>query len=112
MTCFEMFLNPTGHKQYYEFNFSLEAAWNVYHFTGYRFPQPPTPTQDFEIESLSWKSKQLSVVLKNKSPFQKFDVGLTAVIKNKKNQITYFALKHESGKPDFHLAGGFTLQRG
>jgi len=112
MTCFEMFLNPTGQKQYYEFNFSIEGAWNCYHFAGYRFPQPPQPTEDFEIEKILWKSNQLEISIRNKSPFQKFDIGLTAVIKNKKNQTTYFSLKHEGGKPDFHLASGFTLQRG
>lgn len=112
LTCFEMFLNPIGQKQYYEFNFSLEGAWNCYHFAGYRFPQPPQASNDFEIEKMLWKSNQLEVVLRNKSAFQKFNIGLTAVIKNKKNQTTYFALRHDGGKPDFHLASGFTLQRG
>lgn len=112
MTCFEMFLNPAGQKQYFEFNFSLEGAWNAYHFAGYRFPQPPQVTTDFEVEQLNWKHKQLEVVLKNKTKFRKFNVGLCAVIQNKKNQVSYFALKHEGGKPDFHSASGFTLQRG
>lgn len=112
MTCFEMFLNPVGQKQYYEFNFSLEGAWNCYHFAGYRFPQPPQANNEFEIEKILWKSKQLEVSIHNKTAFQKFNIGLTAVIKNKKNQTTYFALKHEGGKPDFHLASGFALQRG
>ena len=58
MTCFEMFLNPIGQKQYYEFNVSLEGAWNCYHFAGYRFPQPPQPSNDFEIEKILWKSNQ------------------------------------------------------
>lgn len=112
MTCFEMFLNPIGQKQYYEFNLSLEGAWNCYHFAGYRFPQPPQASNDFEVERILWKSNQLEVSIRNKSAFQKFNIGLTAVIKNKKNQTTYFSLKHEGGKPDFHLASGFTLQRG
>lgn len=112
MTCFEMFLNPVDQKQYYEFNFSLEGAWNCYHFAGYRFPQPPQASNDFEIEKMLWKPNQFEVVLKNKSNFRQFNVGLTVVIKNKKNQTTYFALKHESAKPDFHLASGFALQRG
>lgn len=112
MTCFEMFLNPKGQKQYYEFNFSLAGTWNCYRFAGYRFPQPPEVSTDFEIEKMVWKSKQLEITVKNNSQFQKFNVGLTAVIKNKKNQTTYFALKHDGGKPDFHVSSAFTLQRG
>ncbi len=112
LTCFEMFLNPIGQKQYFEFNFSLEGAWNCYHFAGYRFPQPPQISNDFEIEKMIWAAGRLEVVIRNKSAFQKFNIGLTAVIKNKKNQTTYFSLKHDGGKPDFHLASGFTLQRG
>lgn len=112
MTCFEMFLNPVGHKRYFEFNFNLEGAWNAYQFAGYRFPQPPQASSDFKIESMTWKMKQLEIVIKNETGFEKFNVGLTAVIKNKKNQTTYFALKHEGGKPDFHLASGFALPRG
>lgn len=112
MTCFEMFLNPVGQKQYYEFNFNLEGAWNNYHFAGYRFPQPPQANSDFLVSSLIWKPKDLTVQIQNKSPFRHFNVGLTAVIKDKKNQTTYFSLQHEGGKPDFHTASGFILQRG
>ena len=92
--------------------FGCRGFGYCFHFAGYRFPQPPQASNDFEIEKMLWKSNQLEVVLRNKSAFQKFNIGLTAVIKNKKNQTTYFALKHDGGKPDFHLASGFTLQRG
>ncbi len=111
-TCFEMFLNPVGHKQYYEFNFSPEGAWNCYHFAGYRFPQPPVPAVQFEIERFAATNKQLEIRLINKSTFRQFNVGLTAVVKNKNNQVTYFSLKHENSKPDFHVADTFILQRG
>lgn len=112
MTCFEMFLNPVGQNQYYEFNISVEGAWNCYHFAGYRFPQPPQVSSDFEVKKIIWEAHQLKVSIRNKTALQKFNIGLTAVIKNKKNQTTYFSLKHDGGKPDFHLASGFTLQRG
>ena len=111
-TCYEMFLNPVGHKQYYEFNFSPDGAWNCYHFAGYRFPQPPMPSTDFELQRYIIGTNQLEMSLTNKSPFRQFNVGLTSVIKNKNNQLTYFSLKHESGKPDFHVADTFILQRG
>ncbi len=111
-TCFEMFLNPVGHNQYYEFNFSPNAAWNCYHFAGYRFPQPPDPSVDFKMADFQFVNNQMVVQIQNHSAFKNFNVGLTAVIKNKKDQITYFALKHENNKPDFHLASTFTLNRG
>lgn len=111
-TCFELFLNVIGQNQYYEFNFSLDGFWNCYHFQGYRFPQPATASTDFEIESMKWSNNLLEISLRNFSNYMQFNVGLTAVINDKKNQINYYALKHESGKPDFHVKTSFILQRG
>lgn len=110
--CFELFLNPLSEKKYYEFNFSLQPAWNCYVFESYRAPQPPQASKDFEILSLTWSGSELKVELENRSAFTKFNAGITAIIKDKHNQTHYFALKHAGTKPDFHLQDSFILQRG
>ncbi|WP_413290646.1 hypothetical protein [Bdellovibrio sp. HCB337] len=113
-TCFEAFLQPIGSEQYYEFNFSLQPAWQAYAFDGYRVPQPPPPALDFAIESLEWIPVQNRLVarVENRSPFNKFQVGLTAILQEKNQNKHYCALAHKGPKPDFHLGESFTLLRG
>ncbi|MBC7464883.1 MAG: hypothetical protein H7256_02735 [Bdellovibrio sp.] len=110
--CFEFFLNPVGQKKYYEFNFGLNPAWNCYLFDGYRMPQPPKASAEFEILDFIWNGSELKVTVENRSSYTSFNVGITAIIKDIKNQTHYFALKHAGEKPDFHLQDSFILQRG
>jgi hypothetical protein len=113
-TCFEAFLRPVGQGRYYEFNFSLSPAWNVYEFHSYREPQPPPLSKDFELQSFRWQAKPglLTIQLLNKSPFREFDVSLTAVVEMKDRSKHYLAQTHAESKPDFHSAKSFTLFRG
>lgn len=112
--CFEAFLNPIGVEKYYELNLALNPAWNVYEFSTYRQPQPPTATHNFELESLSWdcQSLRLSARVQNHSPYRQFRVGLSAVLLERGGEKHYAALAHAGEKPDFHLNKSFILQRG
>lgn len=113
-TCFEAFLQPVGTEKYFEFNFSLQPAWQAYSFEGYRVPQPPPPALDFAIESLEWIPVQNRLVarVENRSGVSKFHVGLTAILQEKNQNKHYCALAHKGTKPDFHLIESFTLVRG
>jgi len=113
-TCFEAFLQPWGGAGYYEFNFALTQAWNVYQFTGYREPQPPKATTDFVLKAMSWDpaQKHLRVQLENKTSTRKFRAGLTAILKEINGAKHYYALAHKGTKPDFHVIESFILQRG
>lgn len=113
-TCFEAFLQASGQKKYYEFNFSLTPAWNAYEFTAYREPQPPKATADFVLRAMSWDpaKKLLSVRLENNSGYGKFQAGLTAILQEKSGAKHYYAVAHKGAKPDFHLPESFILQRG
>jgi hypothetical protein len=113
-TCFEFFLNPMYSQNYYEFNFGLQPAWNCYQFLHYRQPQPAQRSSDFEFLSMSWqaKTKTIQVQVCNNSRFKKFKVSLTAIVKDKKGETHYFALKHAGLRPDYHLLESFTIQRG
>lgn len=112
-TCFEAFLNPVGQSLYYEFNFSLKPAWNLYVFDAYRSPQPPKVSEEFSLESLIWQQShnRIKIQLENKTNFSDFNVGLTAIIEDQDRAKHYFSLKHTEQKPDFHAADSFVLQR-
>jgi hypothetical protein len=113
-TCFEAFLNPVGSNSYFEFNFSLEPAWNVYEFTDYREPQPPKLSNGFSLKTYIWNDieNQLLIELENQTPYSEFNVSLTTVIEEKNHSKLYLALAHTQAKPDFHAKNSFTLKRG
>lgn len=113
-TCFEAFFAPVGGEKYYEFNFALTPAWNVYEFTSYRNPQPPTLSVDFELKSMEWSPDHalFTIVIQNKSLYSQFNISLTAVAELQDHSKHYLAITHAEAKPDFHSAKSFTLLRG
>lgn len=106
-TCFELFLRPVGKTSYHEFNFSLLPAWNQYVFSSYRNPQPPTASHDYTLESFSWDGTNLEIMLAGFFAQKKYEVSLTAVLKEKSGLIHYLAHKHTGSEPDFHHIDSF-----
>jgi hypothetical protein len=114
-TCFEAFIAVEGQSAYHEFNFAPSGEWAVYAFVGYRErgPQvseimPPRiavrSTQSrFELDTLVHLDG-LSGVHRRAS----LRLGLSAVIEAS-DRLSYWALRHPTGKPDFHHADGFAL---
>jgi hypothetical protein len=114
-TCFEIFIRKPQDESYCELNFSPSGQWAVYRFSGYRagmtsieFPAPAIETQrkvrglevrvDFDLAPLDRAF--------NSAPLQ---IALSAVIEDDRGALTYWALKHPAGKPDFHDSDGFAL---
>jgi hypothetical protein len=110
-TCFEMFLRTKEKTHYYEFNFSLKPAWNEYSFNNYRHPQPPKPCYDISLKNLNWDGQNLKIDLYGFSTLEKFEISLTAVLKESSGAVHYMALKHAGTEPDFHHADSFVLKR-
>lgn len=106
-TCFEMFLRPQGKASYYEFNFSLKPAWNEYFFESYRKPQPPKRCDDISLKKIQWNGQNLEIELTGLNINDKFDVSLTAVLKEKSGAIHYMAVKHVGPEADFHHVDSF-----
>lgn len=114
-TCFEAFIAVHEEPEYYEFNFSPSGEWAAYAFDDYRVRKawrasvPPAITCVHNAERLS-----LLAVISNqdlpKNPFAKcYRLGLSAVVETKSQSLSYWALFHPAGKPDFHRRNGFTL---
>ena len=106
-TCFELFLRPVGKSSYHEFNFSLLPAWNQYFFESYRLPQPPQKNDKYTLRKIQWNGHSLEVELFGFNPSEKYEVSLTAVLKEKSDLIHYMAIKHTGPEADFHHADSF-----
>ncbi|MBK9295045.1 MAG: hypothetical protein IPM57_11515 [Oligoflexia bacterium] len=109
-TCFEAFVGEKNSKEYFEFNFSTNSAWNIFEFKNYRLPQPPKQCERFEFLKIEFENNIFKAQVKPKN-FKKsfYEISLATVIESKKNEIFYWALKHNKSRPDFHLRENFIL---
>jgi hypothetical protein len=115
-SCFEAFIGHAGAGDYWEYNFSPSGAWAAYHFTGYREGMAPlmkgaAPQVQQKIGSESCEvlaTVDLSWLAKS-SAGAGLRLGLAAVIEDRAHVLSYWALKHPSGKPDFHHADSFVV---
>lgn len=109
-TCFEAFVRTGAGLGYYEFNFSPSRQWAIYRFDSYR--QGMVPAFEFtdpRIEVVSGaESFGLTAIIAMKNG--PLTLALSAVIEEKTGGLSYWALAHALGKPDFHHADGFALE--
>lgn len=111
-TCFEAFLMVGEGPGYREFNFSPAGDWAAYAFRAYREPlvwDPPVPPQVRRMAGpgLNLEAELAPVLLPGRGPWR---VGLTAVVEDTAGDLSYWALQHAPGRPDFHHTDGFALQ--
>lgn len=114
-TCFEAFVRPQAAKQYFEFNFSPSSEWAVYRFDHYRRNmQSIEPTHPPKIicrrrEGELDADVDVHLGALDISGSGELQVALAAVLEDQHGAISYWALAHPEGKPDFHHEAGFTL---
>ncbi|MEM9507543.1 MAG: DOMON-like domain-containing protein [Cyanobacteria bacterium P01_E01_bin.35] len=113
-TCFEFFLGLKGSNKYWEFNLSPAEHWNVFRFDSYR--------QDI-AEELAFVTLPFQVLLQKDvlslnlnvnldkivAPEQNLEVGITTVIENREQQLSYWALSHPQKEADFHHRDSFLI---
>jgi hypothetical protein len=116
-TCFEVFIAEKGRQAYWEFNFSPSGEWAAFAFKSYRDGErieddglhPEIVVQSaaniFELEALVRLGRFLAI-----KPQVALGLGLSAVIEENDGTISYWALKHPPGKPDFHHPDSFALE--
>ncbi len=114
-TCCELFISWSNGAGYREFNFSPAGHWQHYSFERYR-----------EGRVLADDAAQPSVTARVGSEDAQFDVvvpvpptphrragrlriGVSAIVEDDEGRLTYWALRHPAGKPDFHDPGSFIL---
>ncbi|WP_374405698.1 DOMON-like domain-containing protein [Pelagerythrobacter sp.] len=104
-TCFELFLRPEGSTGYCEINLSPSERWAAYDFTRYRtgiserpFPREP----DCTMRTGSAMAIFDATVPRAGLPRSDCAAGLCAVIEEEGRTLSYWALAHPAGPPDFH----------
>ena len=98
---------------YREFNFSPSGEWAVYAFRGYR--------DGGELESelapgimvrrtLNRLELDAAICQDVLPPGRSLRLGLSAVVEDADGVLSYWALRHPPGRPDFHHTDAFALQ--
>jgi hypothetical protein len=115
-TCFEAFVAVKGAPAYCEFNFAPSGQWAAYAFQRYRDGGPLPQASDPQITvRTSASSFELDALIRRESlpPLPgnaRLLLGLSAVIEENDGVMSYWALEHPPGPPDFHHASAFVLE--
>jgi hypothetical protein len=116
-TCFEAFIAAPGAASYYELNFAPSRQWAIYGFNAYRegmsSPDVESPPQISVRHFDDRLEIDVVVPLLDVSGLQgarRLRLALSAVIEEDSGTLSYWALKHAPGKPDFHHPDGFVLE--
>ena len=106
-TCFELFARaPSG--GYSEFNFSPASQWAAYRFDSYRSGMRPLDTAPPRI-SMEATDAQLELDVRLPCPEKAASLAISAVVETLDGGISYWAVAHAPGRPDFHHADSFVL---
>jgi hypothetical protein len=116
-TCFEAFIQPSGSRGYYEFNFSPTRQWAVYRFDSYRegmtpmeLASPPDISVSQAIDRLELQSTFPLPVSAAAGAARRTKLALAAVVEEENGRLCYWSGRHPEGKPDFHHADGFAFE--
>jgi len=116
-SCFEAFVGELGKPEYCEFNFSPSREWAAYRFRDYRDGGPmdddglePKIAVRREAETLAIDAVMRLDRLLTIAQGARLRLGLSAVLEDTDGRLSYWALKHPPGKPDFHHPDGFMLE--
>jgi hypothetical protein len=112
-TCFEVFVSNESGPGYREFNFSPSGEWAAYTFRGYR------DGGELEVElapgivvrqTVSRLVLDATICRGGLPSGRPLRLGLSAVVEDTDGVLSYWALRHPPGKPDFHHSDAFALQ--
>jgi hypothetical protein len=116
-TCFEAFLAPAHGSGYHEFNFSPSGDWAIYRFSAYRERMVPAKIGRAPQISLHRGDARVELeatvrleALADLRDAPRLKVALAAVIEDQEGRLSYWALRHAPGKPDFHHPSAFALE--
>ena len=111
-TCFELFLCEPASSNYFEVNFSPSSQWAAYRFDGYRAGMADWETPEPEIgddASETHFALEATIALPP-SVNGVWEASLSAVVHERGDIKSYWALNHPEGAPDFHHRDCFALK--
>lgn len=121
-TCFEAFAGLPGSPRYLELNFSPSGQWAAYAFDSYRQGMAPALAAaprmalrcsegrlDLEAEVQLSGSPPLAGPEAAASGVRMLRIALSTVVEDREGRLSYWALRHPPGRPDFHHPESFSL---
>jgi len=124
-TCFEAFICPEGSTRYLELNFSPLGQWAAYRFESYRRGMAAAVLEEAPRLTLLHSEEQLELQAEvglgaalrmpeasamRGAPAQgRVHIAVSAVVEDEDGRLSYWALRHPPGKPDFHHPESFAL---
>lgn len=110
-TCFEAFLRgSTQAESYCEFDFAPSTQWAAYIFESYRNGRRDLDLAAPRIEIRSGVGQFDLRAVVQASADARWKLGLAAIIEETNGNISYWALAHPPGRPDFHRDRCFALE--
>lgn len=112
-TCFEAFIRSEAGTAYREFNFSPSGQWQTYAFADYRSGdrlEPASPPHIVTQRQTESFRLQATIASADLPQGERLRIGLSTVIEHADGLISYWALQHPPGKPDFHHPDTFALE--
>ena len=111
-TCFELFFAQPG-GAYVELNLSPSGAFAAYHFDHYRTGMRAIdlPRPEIALEAGHERLTMTAHLDEDDLPWDRTGrLGVSAVIADKAGTVSYWALAHPPGRPDFHHHDCFALK--
>lgn len=115
-SCCELFLARDGERAYREYNFSPSGQWAGYGFSDYR---ERISGLSLPAPEMRWRQDARCLSLDVDLPMAALPPGdgelclaLTMVLQLADGSLSYWALQHPPGQPDFHHRAGFALRPG
>jgi hypothetical protein len=122
-TCFEAFVGLTHSPRYLELNFSPSGQWAAYAFESYRKGMAPAEADAAPRLTLRRSDERLELQAEVRfsgtllsagaaadgTPDRRLRIALSTVVEDREGRLSYWALSHPPGRPDFHHTGSFSL---
>ena len=111
-SCFEFFLRKPDSPRYFEFNFSSSSQWAAYGFDDYRegMTDWDTPRPEIGNDASDTHFALEATIILPQSEAGKWEAALSAVIHERGDIKSYWAIEHPEGAPDFHHRDCFALK--
>ena len=118
-TCFELFVKPDS-RGYVEFNFAPLSAWNAYSFVDWRMgrrayqpdaePRMTDSRTDGRKEAFPDRYDLDVVISPDILLLSPGGVSLAAILEEEGGTMSYWALAHPAGEPNFHHSDCFAAR--
>jgi hypothetical protein len=109
-SCCEIFVARAGLPAYHEFNLSPSGEWAAHAFEGYR---EGAMLDDAALDpriAVRREAGKLELDALIRIEGERLLIGLAAVLEAADGSLSYWALRHPAGKPDFHHRDAFALE--